>query len=177
MTTLTRTPDGTPVLGIAGWKNSGKTTLAVRLIEQLTRRGLRVASVKHAHHAFDVDTGDTDSARHRRAGAREVAVISARRAAFIRELDGAAEPPLEEVLSRLAPADIVIVEGYKRAPITKIEVVSHRSVTRERLAATDPLVIAVASDDAQPDQGRLPTFDNDDIDGMTTFVLKAAGLA
>ena len=100
-----------PVIGIAGWKKSGKTTLVTRLITELTERGLRVATVKHAHHAFQIDDAETDSARHRRAGASQVAIVSRDRWAMITELQGSAEPELAEVLSWLDPCDLVIVEG------------------------------------------------------------------
>jgi molybdopterin-guanine dinucleotide biosynthesis protein B len=110
-----------PIVGIAGWKKSGKTTLTVRLVEEFTRRGLKVATVKHAHHEFQIDDGDTDSARHRRAGAAQVAVVSGRRWALMTELRGAPEPNFEEVIAALGPADLIIVEGYKSAPIPKIE--------------------------------------------------------
>ena len=105
----------TPVIGIAGWKKSGKTTLAERLIGEFTRRGLKVATVKHAHHDFQIDDAETDSARHRRAGASQVAVVSARRWALVTELYGAPEPDLAEVVAWLGPCDLVIVEGYKSA--------------------------------------------------------------
>jgi molybdopterin-guanine dinucleotide biosynthesis protein B len=111
-----------PVLGIAGWKNSGKTTLAIKLIAELTRRGNRVASVKHAHHDADVDHEGTDSFRHRAAGSVEVALVTSRRWAIMHELGEAAEPTLTAMLARLSPSDIVIVEGYKREPIPKLEV-------------------------------------------------------
>ena len=104
-----------PVIGIAGWKNSGKTTLAVRLIEELTRRGYRVSSLKHAHHDFQIDTAETDSARHRRAGAREVAIVSPDRWAVISELKGQPSRRWSEMLARLAPCDLVVVEGFKSA--------------------------------------------------------------
>jgi molybdopterin-guanine dinucleotide biosynthesis protein B len=105
----------TPVIGIAGWKNSGKTTLATRLIAEFTRRGFRVASVKHAHHEADIDREGTDTFRHRAAGAVEVALVTGRRWAIIHELGEDAEPSLDETLARLSPSDIAIVEGYKRA--------------------------------------------------------------
>jgi molybdopterin-guanine dinucleotide biosynthesis protein B len=105
--------DGTPVIGIAGWKKSGKTTLTVRLVAEFTRRGYTVATVKHAHHNFQIDTAETDSARHRRAGAGQVAVVSRDRWAIIRELQGRPEPDLADVLQMLEPADLIIVEGYK----------------------------------------------------------------
>ena len=116
-----------PVIGIAGWKNAGKTTLAVRLIEEFTRRGLRVASVKHAHHSFEIDDPKTDSARHRRAGAAQVAIVSQKRWAVMTELGAGPEPSLSEIISKLAPADLIVVEGYKRAPILK-----NRSAPRRR---------------------------------------------
>src|SRR4029079_18562925 len=116
------TAGSAPIIGIAGWKKSGKTTLANGLIAYFTRRGLKVATVKHAHHAFQIDDARTDSARHRRAGAAQVAIVSARRWAVCTELDGAPEPELGEIVARLVPCDVVIVEGYKTAPIPKIEV-------------------------------------------------------
>ena len=101
------------VIGIAGWKNSGKTTLAVRLIEELSRRGYAVSSLKHTHHDFQIDFAETDSARHRRAGARQVAIASPDRWAVIAETRGEGEPLLEDMLARLATCDVVVVEGYK----------------------------------------------------------------
>src|SRR5690348_5890047 len=102
-----------PVIGICGWKDSGKTTLVTRLVAEFVDRGLRVATVKHAHHNFRIDEREADSARHRRAGAKQVAIVSAKRWALITELDDAPEPPLEWVIARLGPADLIIVEGYK----------------------------------------------------------------
>ena len=112
----------TPVFGIGGWKNSGKTTLTERLVAEFTRRGLRLATVKHAHHDFDIDKEGTDSFRHRRAGAREVAIVSGRRWALMHELDGETEPTLDAIVARLSPADLILVEGFKRGSHPKIEV-------------------------------------------------------
>ncbi len=109
------------VFGITGWKNSGKTTLTERLITELTSRGWRVATVKHAHHDFDIDKEGTDSFRHRLAGATEVAIVSDRRWALMHELRGDEEPLLETMLARMSPCDIVLVEGYKRENHKKIE--------------------------------------------------------
>ena len=109
------------VFGITGWKNSGKTTLTERLVAELTRRGWKVSTVKHAHHDFDIDKEGTDSFRHRQAGASEVAIVSGRRWALMHELRGEDEPPLDVVLARLAPCDLVLVEGYKRESHKKIE--------------------------------------------------------
>ncbi len=158
------------VIGIAGWKNSGKTTLAERLIAELTSRGLKVASVKHAHHAFQVDDGPTDSARHRRAGAQQVAVVSRARWAIVRELQDIPEPPLQEILAKLDPADVVVVEGYKRAPIAKIEVRGEAAFVQEALAENDANVIAIASD-VGVQGARVPVFGRGDIQAIADFVL------
>jgi molybdopterin-guanine dinucleotide biosynthesis protein B len=157
------------VLGIAGWKNSGKTTLTERLITEMARRGLRVAAVKHAHHSFDVDHAGTDSARHRAAGAREVAIVSSQRVAHIRELKGAPEPELHEILARFAACDLVLVEGYKRVDIPKIEVRRLDARSREPLAPADPHVIAIAADHAVADSN-LPVFSLDAIGPLADFL-------
>lgn len=176
MTRLLRTPNGTPVIGIAGWKNSGKTTLAVRLVAHFIGLGLDVATLKHAHHAFDIDDGETDSARHRRAGAAQVAVVSAKRWAIVRELGGSSEPDFLDVLDRLDPCDLVIVEGYKSQPIAKIEARRLGSADRAPLAAGDPNVIAIAADHAVTDAGTLPVFALDDIAGIARHIATSIGL-
>ena len=160
----------TPVVGIAGWKNSGKTTLAVKLIAELTRRGLRVASVKHAHHDANVDHEGTDSFRHRAAGAVEVALVTSRRWAVMHVLRDESEPSLADMLARLSTTDIVIVEGYKREPIPKIEVRRSAAAATEALAASDPNIIALAADYTADGSGR-PTFDLNDVAGIADFVV------
>lgn len=165
-----------PIIGIAGWKKSGKTTLTVRLVAELTRRGYKVATVKHAHHEFQVDDGETDSARHRRAGASQVAVVSGKRWAMVTELSGAPEPNLSEIIARLDPADLVIVEGYKSAAIAKIEARRTASLTKRPLADEDPLVIAIAADHAVEGKG-LPVFALDDIAAMADLVVRYLGLS
>ncbi len=160
----------TPVIGIAGWKKSGKTTLVTRLITELTRRGLKVATVKHAHHGFQIDEAETDSGRHRRAGAAQVAVVSRDRWAMITELKGAPEPELAEVLSWLDPCDLVIVEGYKGAAIPKIEVRRSEAFGNEPLADRDRMVLAIAADHAAEGHG-LPVFSLDDVTGIADFIL------
>lgn len=160
----------TPVLGIAGWKNSGKTTLVERLVAELAARGLTVATVKHAHHDFDIDVPGTDSYRHRAAGAREVAIVSARRWAMMHELRDENEPALDAVLARLSPADIVIVEGWKHGGHPKIEL-RRRSAGEERpLADTDSSVIAIAAD-YEIRAKSLPVFDIDDVGAIADFVV------
>ncbi len=163
-----------PIIGIAGWKNSGKTTLTERLIAELTRRGLRVASVKHAHHSFDIDHPGTDSYRHRAAGAREVAVVSDNRVAHIRELLGATEPSLQEIVARFAPCDLVIAEGYKTAAVAKIEVRRLEARSHEPLAGRDPHVVAIAADHAVTGAG-LPVFRLDDVAAIADFVVAWMG--
>jgi molybdopterin-guanine dinucleotide biosynthesis protein B len=137
------------IFGIAGWSGSGKTTLLVRLLPELTRRGVRVSTVKHAHHAFDVDQPGKDSWEHRQAGATEVMVGSANRWALMHEHRGAAEATLEELLARMSPVDLVLVEGFKRHAHPKLEV--HRpALGKPLLAPDDPHVVAVASDAPVP---------------------------
>jgi len=166
----------TPKLfGIAGWKNSGKTGLAVRVVEELTRRGFRVSTVKHAHHDFDIDKVGADSYRHRQAGAHEVALVSGTRYAIMRELRGADEPSFEEIISRLAPCDIVIIEGYKREPIPKIEARRLEAAKREPLAPSDPFILGIAADHAVEGTA-LPVFDLDDTNAIVDFVIETTGL-
>ncbi len=165
----------TPVLAIVGWKNSGKTTFAVKLVAELTRRGFRVASVKHAHHDADVDHEGTDTFRLRAAGAREVVLVTARRWAIIHELDDAAEPALNDTLARMSPADIVIVEGYKREPIPKIEVRRREAKQTDPMAPDDPHIFAVAADHAAEGAGH-PVFNLDEIADIADFVVSRFGL-
>ena len=163
------------VFGVTGWKNSGKTTLVVALVTELTRRGYTVATVKHAHHDFDIDKEGTDSHRHRQAGAREVAIVSDRRWALMHELCDEAEPRLEDILARLSPADIVLVEGYKRDAHKKIEARRLEARSREPLAPGDPNIVAIASDHAIEGEP-LPVFDIDDIAAMADLIERTAGL-
>jgi molybdopterin-guanine dinucleotide biosynthesis protein B len=151
------------VFGVTGWKNAGKTTLIERLIAEFVRRGWTVATVKHAHHDVDIDRPGTDSFRHRAAGATEVALVGGLRYAIMREQE---EPTLAEVLARLAPADLVLIEGYKREPHPKIEV---RAGAGEPLAAGDPGIVAIAAD-MQPAEKHLPWFRRDDIAGIADFI-------
>ncbi len=171
-TTVLTGGHGEPVIGIVGWKNSGKTTLTVRLVEEFTRRGVRVATLKHAHHNFQIDDAETDSARHRRAGAQQVAIVSEKRWAIVRELAGAPEPDFADVLAWLDPCDLIIVEGYKSQPIKKIEARRSASATRSALADTDPNVIAIAADHAVTDT-RLPVFALDDIGTIADFIARS----
>jgi len=162
------------IIGLAGWSGSGKTSLVVRLLPVLVARGLRVSTIKHAHHEFDVDTPGKDSYEHRAAGAHEVLVASARRFALMHELRDAPEPTLEELVARLAPVDLLIVEGFKRHGHNKIEV--HRpSVGKKLLAPEDPHIVAVASD-AALEGLTVPRLDLDDTQAIVDFVVKHTGL-
>jgi molybdopterin-guanine dinucleotide biosynthesis protein B len=163
------------IFGIAGWKNSGKTGLAVRLVTELTARGYKISTIKHAHHDFDIDKVGADSFRHREAGAYEVTIVSGTRYAIMHELRGAAEPSLAEVLARLAPCDIVLIEGYKREPVPKIEARRLEAASREPLAPTDPYIAAIAADHPVPDT-MLPTFDLDATEEIADFILKTLGM-
>jgi molybdopterin-guanine dinucleotide biosynthesis protein B len=155
-----------PVFGVTGWKNAGKTTLTERLVAEFVRRGWRVATVKHAHHAADIDTPATDSFRHRAAGATEVALVTGERYAIMREQQ---EPTLAEVLARLAPADLVLVEGFKRDAHPKIEVRSDDTRPMDVAAHT---IVAIASD-SRP--SGLPSFVRDDIAGIADFIAARVG--
>ena len=157
------------VFGLAGWSGSGKTTLLTRLIPALVARGVSVSTVKHAHHAFDIDQPGKDSWKHRQAGASEVLIASAARWALMHEHRGAREPGLAELLAHMTPVDLVIVEGFKREPFPKLEI--HRpSVGKPLIHPDDPDIVAVASD--APIAGlRLPALALDDIDGIASFIL------
>jgi molybdopterin-guanine dinucleotide biosynthesis protein MobB len=159
--------------GVTGWKNAGKTGLMERLVAEMVARGLRVSTVKHAHHSFDVDHPGRDSYRHRQAGAGEVLLASRHRVALMRELRGETEPPLSDLLAMLAPCDLVLIEGYKRDRHPKIE--AYRAETGNALIAPgDPTIRAVASDVAL-DLDR-PVFDLDDTGAIADFILGEVGL-
>jgi len=162
------------VFGIAGWKNSGKTGLTERLVTEITARGYAVSTVKHAHHTVDIDQPGRDSYRHRRAGAREVLLVSSRRWALMHELRDAPEPDLADLLARLSPVDLVLIEGYKHGPHPKIE--AHRAETGKPLMAPeDPAIRAIASDIDLPD-APVPVLALDDTATIADFVLRAVGL-
>jgi molybdopterin-guanine dinucleotide biosynthesis protein B len=164
------------IFGIAGWKNSGKTGLAVRLVTEFTGRGYSISTIKHAHHDFDIDKVGADSFRHREAGAHEVALVSGTRYAIMHEMRGAPEPSFEEILARLAPCDLILIEGYKREPIPKIEARRIAAANREPLAPHDPHIVAIAADHAVEDTG-LPVFDLDDTLAIADFIAAKVGLA
>lgn len=157
------------VFALAGWSGSGKTTLVEQLVAHLVGLGYDIATVKHAHHHFDADTPGKDSFRHRQAGSRQVLVSSAQRSALFTEHADNDEPDLADLLGQLAPADLVLVEGFKKYPIEKIEIF-RSSVGKPRLYPQDDLVTAVASD-AQLDDCPLPVFDLADIAAIANFII------
>ncbi len=159
------------VIGLAGWSGAGKTTLIKRLIPELNRRGFTVSTIKHAHHSFDVDQPGKDSYEHRAAGANEVIVASAKRIALMRELREAPEPTLAELLRMLAEVDIVIVEGFKRDPIPKLQIFREAN-GKPPLQPEDPFIVAVVSDGA-PRLG-LPHAPLDDIGAVADLALSLA---
>tara|TARA_R110002124_G_scaffold100107_5_gene246597 strand:+ start:16885 stop:17427 length:543 start_codon:yes stop_codon:yes gene_type:complete len=165
----------TPVFGVTGWKNSGKTTLVSRLVAEITARGYSVSTVKHAHHNFDIDQKGRDSYAHREAGAHEVALVSGRRWALMHELRGEEEPSLADVLAKLSPCDLVIVEGYKRETHPKIEARRVGSKSDQPLAPDDPHIVALASDTSLIGEA-LPVFDIDNIKDIADFALRHSGL-
>ncbi|MCC5779598.1 molybdopterin-guanine dinucleotide biosynthesis protein B [Nitratireductor sp. B36] len=163
------------VFGIVGWKNSGKTTLTAALVRELTKRGFRIATLKHAHHAFDIDHEGTDSHRHRSAGASEVAIVSKNRWAIIHELKGAQEPSLTEMLARLSPCDLVLIEGFKRENHPKLECRRREARDLTFLAPEDPTIVAVAGDH-ETDTGDLPRFDLGEVEQIADFVVSHTGI-
>ena len=159
------------LIGFAGWSGAGKTTLLQLVIPALVGRGLRVSTVKHAHHAFDVDQPGKDSYLHRQAGATEVLVGSAARWALMHEHRGEAEPDLPELLGRMSPVDLVLVEGFKRGPHRKIEV--HRAaVGKPLLHPGDPTIVAVAADPVMA--AGVPVVGLNDVEAVCALVLEHA---
>ena len=165
----------TRVIGVAGFKNAGKTTLVEKLVTELTRRGHRISTVKHAHHSFDIDHEGRDSFRHRKAGASEVAVVSRHRWAIIHEMRDSEEPTLADILAKLEPCDLVIVEGYKRDSHDKIEV-RNLELAHPKLAGDDSTVVAVAAN-GQVSDAPVPVFDRDDVSALASFIEKHTGIA
>jgi molybdopterin-guanine dinucleotide biosynthesis protein MobB len=160
------------IFGLAGWSGSGKTALLTRLIPELVGRGLSVSTIKHAHHEFDIDQPGKDSWQHRRAGAREVMVASSRRFALMHELRTEPEPPLAELVARMAPVDLLLVEGFKREAHAKLEI--HRpSLGKPFLYPDDPHIVAVASDAALTVP--LPVLPLDDAAAIADFILGPGG--
>jgi molybdopterin-guanine dinucleotide biosynthesis adapter protein len=160
------------ILGIVGWSGSGKTTLITRLIPLLAARGLRIATLKHAHHAFDVDQPGKDSYEHRKAGAMEVIVSSSRRWVQMHEIGEGSEAPLPQLLRQLSPCDLILIEGYKSERHSKLEVFRD-AVGKAPLYPEDRHIVAIASDPVIPGIG-LPAVDLNDIEAVGNAVCACA---
>ncbi|HZT28160.1 MAG TPA: molybdopterin-guanine dinucleotide biosynthesis protein B [Pseudolabrys sp.] len=160
------------IIGLAGWSGSGKTTLVTKVIPRLIARGLRVSTLKHAHHGFDLDQPGKDSFFHRAAGATEVIISSAKRFAILHELREEPEWDLPDLVGKMSPVDLVLVEGYKRDAFPKLEI--HRAANGKPLIhPDDPHIVAVASDVALPAAG-VPVVDLDDIGAIADLLVKYA---
>jgi molybdopterin-guanine dinucleotide biosynthesis protein B len=160
------------IIGLAGWSGSGKTTLITKAIPRLIARGLKVSTLKHAHHGFDLDQPGKDSFMHRVAGATEVCISSENRFAILHELRGEPEWDLPDLLAKLAPVDLVLVEGFKRDRFPKLEI--HRIANgKPLLHPDDPQIVAVASDQPLP-HAKVPVIELNDIDAIVEVLLKHA---
>jgi len=165
-----------PLFGVVGWKNSGKTTLMVGLIGELSRRGFAISVIKHAHVNFEIDHEGRDSFKMREAGACQVALSSPRRFAVMRELRDAPELSFADVLASAGPCDLVLVEGYKREAFPKIEIRRDGAASREPLQTSFPQIVAIASDRPKAEDGTLPVFSLNDLTGIADFVIAMTGL-
>jgi molybdopterin-guanine dinucleotide biosynthesis protein B len=160
------------IIGLAGWSGSGKTTLITKVLPRLIARGQRVSTLKHAHHGFDLDQPGKDSFMHRTAGATEVVISSAKRFAVLHELRDEPEWDLPDLLTKLAPVDLVLVEGFKRDAFPKLEI--HRAANSKPLIhPDDPHIVAIASDVPLP-EAKVPVVDLDDIELIADVLLKHA---
>jgi len=160
------------IIGLAGWSGSGKTTLITKLIPRLLARGISVSTLKHAHHGFDLDQPGKDSFFHRAAGATEVLISSAKRWAILHELREETEWDLANLVGKMSPVDLVLVEGFKRDSFPKLEI--HRIANGKPLIhPEDPHIVAVACDSPLP-AARVPVVDLNDIDAIADLLLKHA---
>ncbi len=162
------------LFGIVGWKNSGKTTTVAALVTELRSRGFSVSTVKHAHHAFDLDQPGRDSYKHREAGAQEVLISSGNRWALMHELRDEEEFCLDELLTKMTPVDLILIEGFKKEPHAKIE--CHRSSSEMPLICSkDDTIIAVATD-VDVDTLGLPKLDLNNVPALADYIIKHVGL-
>ena len=159
------------LFGITGWKNAGKTTLTERLVTEFTAKGLSVSTIKRTHHSVDLDPKGTDTHKHRTAGATEVVLASDARYAILKEHRGGPAPTLDELVARLAPVDLVLIEGFKSEAHPKIE--AHRTETAQGLIASNtPSVVALASDTTVRIDRDIPQFDLNDILAIAQFIAR-----
>jgi molybdopterin-guanine dinucleotide biosynthesis protein B len=160
------------IIGLAGWSGSGKTTLLTKVIPRIVARGLKVSTIKHAHHNFDIDQPGKDSHTHRMAGATEVLVGSGRRWAIVHELRGEAEPTLAALLEKASPVDLVLVEGFKTGSHPKLEVY-RAAVGKPLLYPGDPAIVAIATDEPLP-SAPIPVIDLDDTERIIDILFRYA---
>ncbi len=160
------------IIGLAGWSGAGKTTLLAKALPRIVARGLTVSTLKHAHHSFDLDQPGKDSHTHRIAGATEVLIASVNRYALMHELRGAPEPSLPELLAKLSPVDLVVIEGFKTARYSKLEVF-RAEVGKPALHLDDPFVVGIVSDTPFSASGR-PVVSIEDIDAVVGLMLERA---
>ncbi|MGB8486809.1 MAG: molybdopterin-guanine dinucleotide biosynthesis protein B [Xanthobacteraceae bacterium] len=160
------------IIGLAGWSGAGKTTLLAKVLPLIVARGLTVSTLKHAHHSFDLDQPGKDSHTHRAAGATEVLIASANRYALMHELRGAPEPSLHELLAKLSPVDLVVVEGFKAARYRKLEIF-RAAVGKPALHLEDPLIVGIVSDTPFP-SGARPVVSIDDAEAVVGLMLDHA---
>ena len=163
------------LIGIVGWKNSGKTTLVARLVEEFCARGLKVSAIKHAHNRFDIDHKGRDSCHMREAGAYQIALVSERRWALMTELRGETPPTLEQTIASLDPCDLILVEGYKKERHKKIEVRGDTSINQQALAPNDPSIIAVVTQSGKA-QDDLTCFNRDEVSQIADFIAETCKL-
>ncbi len=161
------------IFGFAGWSGSGKTTLVKRVIPELIERGLKISTIKHTHHNFDIDKPGKDSFEHRTAGAHEVVITGAQRWALLHENRGEPEPNIEQMLEHMSPVDLVLIEGFKTYPHPKMEVY-RAEVGKPMLCGDDPSIVAIATTDDL--DVNVPRIDLDDIAGVADFVIQFCDL-
>ena len=162
------------IFGIIGWKNSGKTGLMERLVSEITKRGFKVSTIKHAHHSFDIDHDGRDSFRHRQAGASEVLLSSNSRWALMHELRGELEPNFSDLISKMKPVDLILVEGFKKEKHSKLE--CHRIENNEKLIYRSDRSVCLIASDMLIDDVSIPNIDLDDTVGIANFILKNQGM-
>ena len=162
------------LFGIVGWKNSGKTTLVERLVSDITKRGYRVSTIKHAHHSFDIDHEGTDSYRHRMAGASEVLLSSSNRWVIIHELREEAEPDFDLLVNKLGEVDLILVEGFKYGNHQKLEVIRLEN-KKSPISEEEKSIVALATDGIRTDN-RLPVFNLNEVSKIADFILKQVGI-
>ncbi|WP_193182808.1 molybdopterin-guanine dinucleotide biosynthesis protein B [Nisaea sediminum] len=163
------------IFGLVGWSGSGKTTLLVKLLPELVARGIRVSTMKHAHHTFDVDKPGKDSYEHREAGATEVLITSANRWALMHENRGEPEPTIEDLLPHLSSVDLLIIEGFKEHAHEKLEIF-RRETGKSLLQPGDPMIRAVASD-GPVEEATVPVLDLNDVPALADYILDITGLS